>query len=786
MPLHVFTTSAADQVLLWPPLWLSMWLWRIQSIPSSVSPPSASTNKRFRCLVKYTKRKYQLVRLLFSILLSTSWCHTCLAECPHQCDCKWRGGKETAECQKAGFNWIPSNLDQGTQVLDVSDNNLVVLPKDTFLDSGLIHLQRIYLIRCGITQVDKEAFRSLSNLVELDLSYNQLSYVPTAAFKEAGHLRRLHLNGNPLLNLQPFAFAHMPSLMHLELSHCQIVSIAPGVFEGSGRIAMLKLNANSLTTLEKSVMEPLKSLNELHLHENPWSCDCNLRALREWMLTRNVPIRVPPTCEQPEKFKGKTWDQLNIDDYACEPKVTVLPSNSLNILEGDNVTLVCHVTGKPEPSARWLWQGLPVTNESTTSNGQPFLLDEDVASGFIKTTNLTIMLAEKGDTGMYSCVGENYADVKTVNLTLTVGREATEMKGLAVSHITGIVVGITVVIILLIIILCVLTLRCKQPKEKDIRKKIDTNHKVTINSIAIDDQNLSLLGPNPIQKPPRLGQYQGVPTFDVDQYEKEYLQKKSPVAWETQVVVELTKDEKLGSGDKNVRSVVVDDTFQFNPVRSPEVEEHSGRDSKEHTFLGPIVEEDMGRTESEEGDDSGLELDRGREMEGIRSDAESDRERFSEKNRKNQFDKRAPLSVCDANAIERDLMISVPMMRMTDKPVVSPGRLLQTGNVRPFIQRGGSGSVGGGDSTCSSSDPPTVPSSPQRLPMNLFIGGAETPDGSLTSPRHHKLSTHLSGGNEPTMLVSLVVPSSLSTMSPGGGRRRPGSYEDEGEDGTEV
>ena len=59
----------------------------------------------------------------------------------------------------------------------MSGNSIPVLSARQFSSLGLINLQRISMSRCGITQVDGHAFGGLTNMVELDLSSNQLQEV---------------------------------------------------------------------------------------------------------------------------------------------------------------------------------------------------------------------------------------------------------------------------------------------------------------------------------------------------------------------------------------------------------------------------------------------------------------------------------------------------------------------------------------------------------------------------------------------------------------------------------
>ena len=65
------------------------------------------------------------------------------------------------------------------QVLNISGNNVPLFGRRHFARLGLTNLQRVAASRCGLVQIDSLAFVSLTNLVELDLSLNDLSEVNT-------------------------------------------------------------------------------------------------------------------------------------------------------------------------------------------------------------------------------------------------------------------------------------------------------------------------------------------------------------------------------------------------------------------------------------------------------------------------------------------------------------------------------------------------------------------------------------------------------------------------------
>ena len=91
-------------------------------------------------------------------------------------------GKRWVECRSQSQISIPDQIDMETQVLDLSGNNLQILPREVFARHGLLNLQRLHLADCRIGQIDQTAFRGLTNLVELNLAGNLLTSVPIATF----------------------------------------------------------------------------------------------------------------------------------------------------------------------------------------------------------------------------------------------------------------------------------------------------------------------------------------------------------------------------------------------------------------------------------------------------------------------------------------------------------------------------------------------------------------------------------------------------------------------------
>jgi hypothetical protein len=231
---------------------------------------------------------------------------------------------------------VPVGIDPGTQVLDLSGNHLNVLVKERFLTLGLVNLQKAFLSRCHIAQIQDRAFARLTNLVELDLSENALTTIPASMFHDVPALIKISLAKNPIMTIEGHTFVPLQYLAQLDLSECLITTIKKSAFQGLKSLAWLRLNNNNLTTFDPEASQLPQNLNELSLHGNNWVCDCNLRELRTWFAHHtNVPMSVEPKCRSPKNLEGESIKYISKDELACGPVVQSLSSQFAEVQEGE-------------------------------------------------------------------------------------------------------------------------------------------------------------------------------------------------------------------------------------------------------------------------------------------------------------------------------------------------------------------------------------------------------------------------------------------------------------------
>lgn len=74
-----------------------------------------------------------------------------------------------------------------------------------------------FLSAVGLEKIDDHAFYRLANLIELDISHNNLREIPTPNFVYLPHLRNLDLSSNRISEVNSEAFKALKNMKDLSL-----------------------------------------------------------------------------------------------------------------------------------------------------------------------------------------------------------------------------------------------------------------------------------------------------------------------------------------------------------------------------------------------------------------------------------------------------------------------------------------------------------------------------------------------------------------------------------------
>ncbi|XP_028284460.1 TLR4 interactor with leucine rich repeats [Parambassis ranga] len=181
--------------------------------------------------------------------------------CPDRCDCQH---SQHLLCTNRGLRAVPKPLAR------VPEDLLIISLGGNF-----------------ITNISAFDFSRYSNLVRLNLQYNQIGIIHPKAFEKLSKLEELYLGHNHLTAIPPGTLQSLKKVTILYGNNNAINKITPELFSNLDNLVKLRLDGNAIEALQDSVFKSLTSLHYLHLesnklhhiHRNAFSKLTNLRFL---------------------------------------------------------------------------------------------------------------------------------------------------------------------------------------------------------------------------------------------------------------------------------------------------------------------------------------------------------------------------------------------------------------------------------------------------------------------------------------------------------------------------
>uniref|UniRef100_G1QTH3 Immunoglobulin superfamily member 10 n=1 Tax=Nomascus leucogenys TaxID=61853 RepID=G1QTH3_NOMLE len=269
--------------------------------------------------------------------------------CPRRCACYM---PTEVHCTFRYLTSIPDSIPPNVERINLGYNSLVRLMETDF--SGLTKLELLMLHSNGIHTIPDKTFSDLQALQVLKMSYNKVRKLQKDTFYGLRSLTRLHMDHNNIEFINPEVFYGLNFLRLVHLEGNQLTKLHPDTFVSLSYLQIFKisfikflyLSDNFLTSLPQEMVSYMPDLDSLYLHGNPWTCDCHLKWLSDWIQEKPDVIKCKkdrspssaqqcPLCMNPRTSKGKPLAMVSAAAFQCaKPTIdSSLKSKSLTILE---------------------------------------------------------------------------------------------------------------------------------------------------------------------------------------------------------------------------------------------------------------------------------------------------------------------------------------------------------------------------------------------------------------------------------------------------------------------
>lgn len=276
------------------------------------------------------------------LLFLTSSCSS-LSTCPAQCLCE----ATVVNCESQSLRSIPQSLPENTTTLNLNGNSIRNLNNASF-PRPLVHLTHLYVSGSQLEALDFTVFQKLPSLRLLDLSDNRISHFSIEALHRDNKIEVLNFSKSlyyhSYINVLADLFRHsLPKVSRLDLSNNDLVFLPEGIFTGLSELSLLDLRNNSLVSIRNGTL-PNQALKELDLRDNafkalpnvtlselnsipnlrvrlagnPWRCDCDIENMLIWLEKHDfVMDRLNLTCATPRELKHTQLVHLEHSQLPC-------------------------------------------------------------------------------------------------------------------------------------------------------------------------------------------------------------------------------------------------------------------------------------------------------------------------------------------------------------------------------------------------------------------------------------------------------------------------------------
>uniref|UniRef100_A0A671XZK2 TLR4 interactor with leucine rich repeats n=1 Tax=Sparus aurata TaxID=8175 RepID=A0A671XZK2_SPAAU len=214
-----------------------------------------------------------------------------LVYCPDRCECQH---PQHLMCTNRGLRAVPkpaARVSEEALVFSLGGNFIGNISAFDF--TRYSNLVRLNLQYNQIQTIQPKAFEKLSKLEELYLGHNLLSHIPAGTFQPLKKLTILYGNNNEMKKITPELFANLDNLVKLRLDGNSLEVLQDSVFKSLTSLHYLHLEYNQLQHIHRNAFSKLTSLRFLNLAHNKQAAVrsalmfSQLRALTTLLLSEN-------------------------------------------------------------------------------------------------------------------------------------------------------------------------------------------------------------------------------------------------------------------------------------------------------------------------------------------------------------------------------------------------------------------------------------------------------------------------------------------------------------------
>ncbi|XP_076161902.1 uncharacterized protein LOC143143909 isoform X3 [Ptiloglossa arizonensis] len=187
------------------------------------------------------------------------------------------------------------------------EDSKLYLQKNSFL--GLRQLQILHLYNLEIPVLERFALQGMPELLELKARGN-ISSIEFDAFVDLIKLLELDLSYCHIRKISMDAFYGLENVKHIDLSNNELEFIPPGLFgvQQQKELKEIILSKNKLTSLPLDFFKMLRVANKqsqlaiIRLDGNPWDCTCSMTTWNPQLVNR---LReTAPRCSTPKRLRN--------------------------------------------------------------------------------------------------------------------------------------------------------------------------------------------------------------------------------------------------------------------------------------------------------------------------------------------------------------------------------------------------------------------------------------------------------------------------------------------------